>query len=114
MKTVIYHNTRCRTSRGGLAFLKQHTKDFEVVEYLKTGLKPSEISKILKQLNLKVEDIIRTQEEIYRKELKGKNFSKEEWIQIISENLKLLKRPIIVKGNKAVIGETEDTVRSLF
>ncbi|PLW92154.1 MAG: arsenate reductase (glutaredoxin) [Marinilabiliales bacterium] len=114
MKVVIYHNTRCRKSRGGLEFLKNHTDDFEIVEYLKTGLSPEDISKLLKQLNLKVQDIIRTQEDIYKKELKGKNFTNDEWISIISDNLKLLKRPIIVKGNKAVIGETEDAVASLF
>jgi arsenate reductase-like glutaredoxin family protein len=63
---------------------------------------------------MKVHDIIRTQEDVYKKELKGKNFTDQEWIKIISSNLKLLKRPIIVKGNKAVIGETEDAVASLF
>ncbi|MBN2729974.1 MAG: arsenate reductase (glutaredoxin) [Bacteroidales bacterium] len=114
MKTIIYHNTRCRKSRGGLEFFKKHTEDFEIVEYLKTGLSPEDISKLLKQLNMKVQDIIRTQEDVYKKELKGKNFTDQEWIKIISENLKLLKRPIIVKGNRAVIGETEDAVASLF
>jgi arsenate reductase (glutaredoxin) len=114
MKTIIYHNSRCRKSRGGLEFLKNHTEDFEIVEYLKTGLSPEDISKLLKQLNMKVHDIIRTQEDVYKKELKGKNFTDQEWIKIISSNLKLLKRPIIVKGNKAVIGETEDAVASLF
>lgn len=114
MKVVIYHNTRCRKSRAGLEFLKKYTKDFEIVEYLKTGLTPDDISILLKQLNVKVQEIIRTQEEIYKKELKGKNFTDQEWIKIISDNLKLLKRPIIVKGNKAVIGETEEAVASLF
>ncbi len=114
MKTTIYHNPRCRKCCNGMSVLKEHTPDFEIVEYLKTGITPKEITKILQQLNLEVHDIIRTQEELYKKELKGKNFTQEEWIKIISENPKLLRRPIIVKGNKAIIGETEDAINNLF
>lgn len=114
MSIKIYHNTRCKNSRAGLAFLQKETSDFEIIEYLKTGLSISELKKITQQLNLKVEDIIRTQETIYKKELKGKKFTEEEWFQIISDNLKLLKRPIILKGNKAIFAESEEIVKSIF
>ena len=114
MSIKILHNTRCKKSRAGLLFLQKETSDFEIIEYLKTGLSISELKKIMQQLNVKVEDIIRTQEDIYKKELKGKNFTENEWLKIISDNLKLLKRPIIVKGNKAIFGESEKIVKSIF
>ncbi len=114
MKIIIYHNPRCRKSRAGLEWVKNYTSDIEIVDYIGNGISPAVLKKLAQQLNLKITDLVRTQEDIYKKQLKGKNFSDEEWLQIISENPKLIKRPIVVKGNKAVIGENEDICRSFF
>ncbi len=114
MRTTVYHNPRCRKSRAGLEWVKTQTSDIEIVDYIGNGISPTVLKKLTQQLNLKITDLIRTQEDIYKKQLKGKNFSDEEWLQIISENPKLLKRPIVVKGNKAVIGENEEICKSLF
>lgn len=113
MKAIIYHNPRCRKNRAGLELAMEKFKDIEIVEYLKTGISPQTLKKLSQQLNIKVTDMLRTQEEYYKKELKGKNFSDEKWLKIISENPKLLKRPIVVKGVKAVIAESIDDLNLL-
>lgn len=111
----IYHNPRCRKSREGLNFLQEKTSDFEIVEYLKDGLSEEILKEILLKTNLKPSDLVRTQEDVYKKELKGKNFSDEEWIKIIVENPKLLQRPIIVGQHKAVLAQppekSEEVIR---
>ncbi|HBG70984.1 MAG: hypothetical protein A2W93_03220 [Bacteroidetes bacterium GWF2_43_63] len=114
MKVSVYHNPRCRKSRAGLDLVKTKTNEIEIIDYLNTGISATGIKKLSQQLNISVKDMIRTQEDFYKKELKGKNFSEAEWLQIISENLKLLKRPIVVKGNKAVIVESADDLERLF
>lgn len=114
MKIYIYHNPRCRKSMAGLEMLKSKTAEFEIIEYLKSGIDAKTIIKLSKMINIPVTDMVRTQEEYFKKELKGKKFSAEEWAQIISENLKLLRRPIVVKGNKAVIVESVDDIEKLF
>lgn len=114
MKIYIYHNPRCRKSRAGLEMLKSKTEEFEIIEYLKSGIDAKTIIKLSKMINIPVADMVRTQEEYFKKELKGRLFSTEEWAQIISENLKLLRRPIVVKGNKAVIVESVDDIEKLF
>jgi len=114
MKVSVYHNPRCRKSRAGLDLIKIKTDEIEIVDYLNTGISATGIKKLAQQLNMSITDMIRTQEDFYKKELKGKNFSEAEWLQIISENLKLLKRPIVVKGNKAAIVETVDDLERLF
>ncbi len=101
----IYHNPRCKKSREGLRYLQSKSKDIEVVEYLKTGLTKNILKEILLKSNLSPLDLIRTQEEIYKKELKGKNFTDEEWINIIIENPKLLQRPLVVGKHKAVLAQ---------
>jgi arsenate reductase (glutaredoxin) len=114
MKTTVYHNPRCRKSRMGLDLVKAKTDEIEIIDYLNNGISPATIKKLSQQLNLNVSDMIRTQEDYYRKVLKGKIFSEEEWMQIISENPKLLKRPIVAKGNKAIIAESVEEVEKLF
>lgn len=114
MKISVYHNPRCRKSRAGLDLVKKKTDEIDIIDYLNTGISAGCIKKLVQQLNIPIIDIVRTQEDYFKKELKGKNFSNEEWAQIISENPKLLKRPIVVKGNKAAIVESVDDLERLF
>ncbi|MDZ7777268.1 MAG: arsenate reductase (glutaredoxin) [Bacteroidales bacterium] len=85
---TIYHNPRCKKSRAGLQYLEEKTKDFQIRKYLNDPLSVEELKKLFTKLNVKPSDMVRTQEEIYKKELKGKNFTDEEWVKIIAENPK--------------------------
>ena len=111
---TIYHNPRCKKSRTGLEHLNTETRDFEVIDYIKKPISYGTIKDILVKLNKKPKDMIRTQEDFYKKNFKGKDFGDEEWIKIMEENPKLIKRPIVVRGNKAVWGDPADEIDSLF
>jgi arsenate reductase len=110
----IYHNPRCKKSRAGLEYLKQKGIDFEIVEYLKNPLTEDELKELLMKLNKKPQEMIRTQEAVYKQNFKGKNFTDDEWIKIMIENPKLIKRPIVVKDNKAVWGDPAENIEELF
>lgn len=114
MSYKIYHNTRCKKSRAGLEHLKTKTEDIEVIEYTKNGISTEELKEIILKLNVSPSEIVRTQEDYYKKELKGKSFTDEEWIKIISENPSLLKRPLIITRHKAVLGDPPDSIDKLF
>ena len=101
----IYHNPRCAKSRAGLKYLESKNIDFEIINYLENPLTVDDLKMILMKLNLKPQNIVRTSEEAYKKELKGKNFTDEEWIRIISQNPKLLMRPIVETKYKAVVAQ---------
>ena len=60
------------------------------------------------------EDIVRKQEEVYKKELKGRSFSREEWIRILCENPKLLQRPIVMSKHKAIIGDPAENINAVL
>ena len=111
---TIYHNPRCKKSRAGLEFLKTKTEDFTVVEYLKTPLTKDQLTTLLMKLNKSPQEMIRTQEVVYKQNFKGKNFTEEEWVKIMLENPKLIKRPIVVKENKAVWGDPAENINELF
>lgn len=110
----IFHNPRCSKSRAGLDYLKSKGGEFEIIDYLKTGLTEEILHQILQRLNVKPIELVRTQEEYFKQQLKGKIFSDEEWIQIIIENPKLLKRPIIINKYKAVWADPANLADKLF
>lgn len=110
----IYHNPRCTKSRETLNIIKEHGAEVEIVEYLKEIPTAEELKKILMRLKLKPVDIIRKGEAIYKERLKGLNLSEDEWIKIMRENPVLIERPIVVKGNKAIIGRPPENVISLL
>ncbi len=111
---TIYHNPRCKKSRAGLEYLKSKTNDFKIIEYLKNPIGEKELTKLLMKLNKKPHDMVRTQEAIYKQSFKGKNFTDDEWVKIMVENPKLIKRPIVERGNKAVWGDPAEEIDVLF
>ena len=114
MSCKIYHNPRCKKSRAGLAKVKSLCKEAEVVEYISEGLSKETVESILKFSGLNIMQLIRTQEEFYRKQLKNKNLSQDEWLQTIADNPKLLQRPFVVVNNKAVLGDPPEKIEELF
>jgi arsenate reductase len=110
----IYHNPRCRKSRSGLEYLKTKGLEFKVVEYMKEHFTVAGLKEVLAKLNMSPQEIIREQEEIYKKQFKGRNFTNEEWIKILIENPNLIKRPIVEKGYKAVWAEPSENIDKLF
>ena len=114
MKLKIFHNPRCKHSRAGFEYLKSKTDDFSVKEYLKEDLTPDDLKEILLKTNLSPHELVRTKEDYYRKELKGKNFTDDEWVRIIIENPKLMQRPIVVGKLKAVIANPPELIDKLL
>tara|TARA_Y100000782_G_scaffold111876_1_gene140933 strand:- start:24472 stop:24816 length:345 start_codon:yes stop_codon:yes gene_type:complete len=114
MQYTIYHNPRCSKSRQTLQVLKDKGVEVEIVEYLKDVPSHQELKDLLMKLNMKPQEILRTGEKIFKEEYKGLEFTDEEWINVMHENPKLIERPIVVKGNKAVIGRPPENVNELF
>ena len=110
----IYHKPRCKKSREGLKFLQNLGVDFKVVEYLKEALSVNELREILKKLGKKPYEILRKQEDYYKKELKNKNFTDEEWLIILAENPVLIQRPIVAGNYKAVIAQPPELIMQVI
>jgi len=113
-KIKIYHNPRCKHSRNGLAYLEEKTSDIEIIKYLNDGITEEEIKEILLKMHKKPSEIVRTQEAIYKANYKGKTFNDDEWIKIITENPKLIQRPIVIGKYKAVIANPPENIDSIL
>jgi len=100
----IYHNPKCGKSREGLKILESSGKDFKIIKYLEDSPNKQNLEKIIKLLKIKPIELVRTNEKIWKENFKGSNFSDEVIIEIMVKNPILIERPIVVSGNKAVIG----------
>jgi polyphosphate kinase len=110
----IYHNPRCSKSREALKFIEEKGYEVEIIDYMKTGITAREIKDFLNRSGLSVFDIIRTNEELYKADFKGKELSADEWIQVLIDNPKLIQRPLVVKGTHAVLARPAEEIQKLI
>ena len=110
----IYHNPRCRKSREGIKYLESKKINFEVIDYIKNNLSSEQIRNILKKLQLKPIELVRKNEAIWKEKYKGKDFTDDQLIKILSNEPKLIERPIVVSEKLAVIGRPAENIDKLL
>ena len=113
MSIIIYHNPRWGKSRESVKILKKSNKSFTIIEYLKDGLAYDELVDLLKKLNLSPIDIIRTNDSDYKDNYK-KEMKNSELIELIVNYPKIFERPIIIKGDRAVIGRPPKNIYKIL
>lgn len=111
----IFHNPRCSKSRQALQILQDNNCDIEIINYLETDLNVSLIKDVLHKLSLKPRDILRTSEQDYKdNNLKEDNFSEDDLVDYMIKHPKLIERPIVIKGHRAVLGRPPENVLELI
>ena len=113
---TIYHNPRCSKSRNTLSILNENGFDVTEVRYLETPPSSSELKELCKLMNKTPLEIVRTGEGLF-KELglnKSDNKTDDEWLQVLAQNPKLIERPIVKIGNKAIIGRPPENVLQIM
>ncbi|MEN8789236.1 MAG: arsenate reductase (glutaredoxin) [Flavobacteriaceae bacterium] len=106
----IYHNPRCRKSREGLAILQESGQTFEVVEYLKDVPSADDLAEIVKKLGIEPAQLLRKNEAIWKEKYKGKELSDMDILKAMADHPKLIERPIVISGNKAVLGRPPELI----
>lgn len=110
----IFHNPRCRKSRETLELLKNNKVDPEVFLYLEEKITQKYLKEVLEMLGIPAEKLVRKTEPIYKENYKGKSLSESEWVKAMVKYPKLIERPIVIKGKKAVIGRPPENVLDLL
>jgi arsenate reductase len=110
----IYHNPRCRKSRETLELIRSKGVEPEIILYLEQVPSAAEIKLLLARLDMNMQDIIRKEEPFYKEKLKNLKLNDDEWITVMRENPKLMQRPIVVKGSKAIMGRPPENVLKLL
>jgi len=110
---TIYHNPRCSKSRQTLELIKENSnKELNVIEYLKENMTEKNIEQLLQQLACSPIEMMRTKEA----EFKEQNLKDADYKTLITAMIatpKLIERPIVTDGNKAIIGRPPSNVLTL-
>jgi len=114
-KLIMYHNPRCSKSRETLQILEAHDIVPEIIDYLDEPPDPQELKRIMGLLGVSARELMRTTEPVYKDaDLDDDSLSEDEIIEAICEYPELLQRPIVILGDKAIIGRPPSRVLDLI
>jgi len=110
----IYHNPRCSKSRQTLQLIRDAGIEPVIIEYLVDIPSKEELESVIRLLGFRPYDLLRRGEVDFKENYKGKDLSDNQWLDAMIEFPKLIERPIVVKGKKAVLGRPPENVKDLF
>jgi len=114
-KITIYQKPTCTTCRQVYAVLKDSGVDFEAVNYYLEPLAKSKIKELLKKMGIPAEALIRKKEDIYKElKLSERKLSEDEIVDLMAKHPDLIQRPIVEKGNKAILARPAEKIKEIL
>lgn len=114
MITAYLYNS-CTSCRKAKDVLENEDANYEVREYFKQNVTRDELDNLLATTGLTVADILSTRSNPYKQgNLAEKNLSEDEILEMMTEEPRLIKRPILITGSNVVVGFNEDKIRQLI
>ncbi len=112
-KITVYEKPTCTTCRVVKKHLAENHVDFEAINYFEQPITADTLKKLLKSAGLKPSECLRTKEEAYKKYVAGKNLNDDQLISAMVAHPELIQRPIVVKGDKAVLARPLEKLKDL-
>jgi arsenate reductase (glutaredoxin) len=114
-KLTLYQKPTCSKCRETLRLLKERGVEFEAINYYETPISEADLRVLLKKLRLTAREILRKDEPVAKQLGIGKkDFSDEELIALMAKHPDLIQRPIVVRGDQAVLGRPPENVEKLL
>ncbi|WP_434607305.1 arsenate reductase (glutaredoxin) [Pseudomonas sp. D2-30] len=112
---TLYHNPRCSKSRGALELLEARGLTPTVIRYLETPLDAEQLKALLGKLGISARQLLRTGEDEYKAlDLANENLGEDDLIAAIVAHPKLMERPILEAGDRAVIGRPPEKILEIL
>lgn len=114
-KITVYEKPTCTTCRKVSKIFSDNGVDFEKVNYYVEPFSKSQLQSLLKKMKMKPSELLRTKEEVYKNlKLKEKNYFEDEILDLMIKHPDLVQRPIVEKGNKAILARPAEKINELF
>lgn len=107
---TVWHNPKCSKSREAVKLLEEKGENIEIVKYLEASPSREEIVSLLKKIGIPARELMRTKEDIYKELGLSKVNDEEKLIDALVQNPRLIERPVLIDGNKAIIGRPVEKV----
>jgi arsenate reductase len=114
-KIVIYQKPTCTTCRQVYNALKESGVDFDAIDYYTDPIPKTKLNDLLKKSGMTARDLLRTKEDIYKKlKLADRDLSDAEIVDLMIEHPDLIQRPIVEKGNRAILARPADRLKEIL
>jgi arsenate reductase (glutaredoxin) len=114
-KITIYEKPTCTTCRMVSKLLIENGVDFEKVNYYVEPFSKTQLQSLLKKMKMKPSELLRKNEQAYKNlKIKEKKFSEDQILDLMIKHSDLVQRPIVEKGEKAILARPPEKVRELF
>ncbi len=111
----IYHKPTCSKSRAGLKYLQEKGVEFDIIKYYDTPYTKNKLKTLLKKMGMKAEELLRTREKSYKElDFKNNKYTQAQIIEFMVNDPSLIERPIIEKGDKAVVARPTERIEEVI
>jgi arsenate reductase (glutaredoxin) len=112
---TVYEKPTCTKCREMDRFLRESSVDFSKINYYLEPLTEKKLRQLIKKMGIKPRELLRSSESIYRElGLGKKDFSDHEIIALMVQHPDLIQRPIVERGDRAVLGRPTENVKALL
>src|SRR6267378_4716298 len=112
---TVYEKPTCTKCREMDRFLRESGVDFSKINYYLEPLTEKKLRELIKKMDIKPRELLRSSESIYRAlGLGKKDFSDDEIIALMVQHPDLIQRPIVERGDRAVLGRPTENVKALL
>jgi arsenate reductase (glutaredoxin) len=95
--------------------LRESGIPFEKVNYYQAPLTEKKLAKLIRKMKIKPRELLRTSEPVYKElGLRAADLSDAEIVSLMIKHPDLIQRPIVERGNRAVLGRPTENVNSLL
>jgi arsenate reductase len=115
MKITIYQKPTCTTCREVYAALKASGVDFDAVDYYMDPIPADKLKELLRKMKIPARDLLRTREEVFKAlKLSERQLSEDELIDLMAKHPDLIQRPIVEKGDRAILARPAERLKEIL
>ncbi|MCA1957932.1 MAG: arsenate reductase (glutaredoxin) [Nitrospira sp.] len=114
-KITIYHKPTCSTCRETIRLLKDSGESFTAINYYEQPFDKKQLKALLNKAGLSPKDVLRTKEDVYKElGLAKKTLTDDELIELMVKHPDLIQRPLVEKGDKAILARPAESIKKLL
>ena len=115
MTITVYQKPTCTTCRQVHAALRDAGVDFDAVDYYTDPISKTKLKELLRKMNMSARELLRTKEEIYRTlRLGERDLTDDEIVDLMVKHPDLIQRPIVEKGNRAILARPAERLKEIL
>ena len=112
---TIYQKPTCSTCREAVRLVRESGQPFTAVNYYEQPFTKSLLKSVIRKAGLAVRDVLRTKEELYKSlKLANDKLSDDELLDLMIKHPDLIQRPLVEKGDRAMLARPADTISRLL